>query len=387
MYVAFVGPQTPAFIQNAVQATMSFARSSSPSPYKPPQFAERIAHLAPKTKLNLAMRPTPIHNWELHKAVPDLPEDIQFYIKRDDMTGCGASGNKIRKLEFLVADALSKKCDTLITAGGVQSNHARATAVVAKELGLDAHVFLRTREHEYPEKLGAKGNVLFHNMLGVQMHLVRPVSYLAGLLPKMKQLQERLSHEEHRAYLIGIGGSNEIGVWGYIEAFNELLSQGIEGEITDVVVPVGSGGTASGLAIGNYLAGLPFRVHAVTVCDTPAYFYGHLNEMLDKLQLSQEVDAEQILNIFEAKGLGYARSTDEEIEMGLQISRGTGIMLDPVYTLKAIYGLMRELRKTGNDIFKQDSKILFVHTGGTFSLFDGRIEPYLDNKLAQTWTS
>ncbi|KAI0559684.1 Pyridoxal-phosphate dependent enzyme [Gracilaria domingensis] len=344
MCVAFVGPQAPAFIQNAAQATMSFARSSSPSPYKPPQFAERIAHLAPKTKLNLAMRPTPIHNSELHKSDPDLPEHIQFYIKRDDMTGFGASGNKIRKLEFLVAGALSKECDTLINAGGVQSNHARATAVVAKELGLDAHVFLRTREHE-------------------------------------------LAHEEHRAYLIGICGSNEIGVWGYIEGFNELLSQGIEGEITDVVVPVGSGGTASGLAIGNYLAGLPFQVHAVTLCDTSAYFYGHLNEMLDKLLLSQEVDAEQTLNIFEAEGLGYARSTDEEIEMGLQISRGTGIMLDPVYTLKAIYGLMRELRKTGNDIFKKDSKILFVHTGGTFSLFDGRIEPYLDNKLAQTWTS
>ncbi|KAI0556684.1 bifunctional D-cysteine desulfhydrase/1-aminocyclopropane-1-carboxylate deaminase [Gracilaria domingensis] len=107
------------------------------------------------------------HNWDLRKAVTNLPEHTQFYIKRDDMTGCGIFGNKIRKLEFLVPDALSKMCDTLITPGGVQSNHARATANVAKELGLDAHVFLRTKEHEHPEKLGARANILFHNMLGV----------------------------------------------------------------------------------------------------------------------------------------------------------------------------------------------------------------------------
>ncbi|CAN8066424.1 unnamed protein product [Agarophyton chilense] len=364
---------------------MNFSRS--PSPYKPPSFAQRIAHLAPRTKLNLCMRPTPIHKWKVHDAVPDLPSDMEFYIKRDDMTGSGTSGNKIRKLEFLVADAISNQCDTLITAGGVQSNHARATAVVAKELGLDAHVFLRTREAEYPENLGANGNVLFHKMLGVQMHLIRPVSYLVGVLPKMKALQEELSEQGHRAYLIGIGGSDLIGVWGYIDAFNELLSQGIEDKITDVVVAVGSGGTASGLAIGNYLAGSPVRIHAITVCDTPAYFYGHLNEMLADLDLSNQVKAERILNIVDAKGLGYARSTSEEIELGLQISSRTGIMLDPVYTLKAIFGLIRECKNIENSAFEEDAKILFVHTGGIFGLFDRRIEPFLDNGLAQTWAA
>ncbi|PXF45617.1 putative D-cysteine desulfhydrase 1, mitochondrial [Gracilariopsis chorda] len=360
---------------------MNFTRA--PSPYKVPPFAERIAHFAPATKINLSMRPTPVHTWNLHSAVPDIPPDIQFYIKRDDMTGAGTSGNKIRKLEFLIADAISKGCDTVITAGGVQSNHARATAVVAKELGLEAHVFLRTREHEHPEKLGSKGNVLFHRMLGVQVHLVRPVSYLAGLLPKMRLLQEKLAAEGKNAYLIGIGGSNEIGVWGYIDAFNELLTQGVR-EFTDIVVAVGSGGTASGLAIGNYLAGRPVRVHAVTVCDTPAYFYGHLNEMLAKLGLDQEVDAQDILHITEAKGLGYARSTEEELELGLQISRSTGIMLDPVYTLKAIYGMISELKK-GKSPLRSSRRILFVHTGGVFGLFDGRIEPHLDSSLARTW--
>lgn len=357
---------------------------NSLQPYSPPDFASKIAEHAPKHRLHLAMRPTPIHQWHLHRAFPDLPSDITIHIKRDDMTGASTSGNKIRKLEFLLADALSKGCDTIITAGGIQSNHARSAAVAAKELGMDAHVFLRTRENDKPEQLCSDGNVLFHKMLGVTMHLIRPVAYLIGVLPKMKSLAAELEQEGKKPYLIGIGGSNEIGLWGYIEAFQELIGQGACDRFTDIVLAVGSGGTTSGLAIANYLSGSRVRIHAFTVCDSPEYFYGHLDEMLGAVGLSHEVSAREILNILEAKGKGYARSTDEELDMGLQVSRHTGIMLDPVYTLKACVGLVQELRNP-DGVFDQNASILFVHTGGIFGLFDRRVEPYLDHSLARTW--
>ena len=352
----------------------------SPVPYKPPEFASRIAHLAPSSRLNLVQRPTPIHQW----FIPGLREDISVHIKRDDMTGANTSGNKIRKLEFLLADAIEKRCDTIITAGGVQSNHARATAVAAKELGLHAHVFLRTRAWEHPEQLGADGNVLFHKLLGVGISLIPRLPYQTGILPKMQLLAAQMRKEGRAPYLIGIGGSDNIGLWGYLDAFSEMVEQGVHEKFTDIVVPIGSGGTASGLAIANYLSGSKLRVHAVTVCDTPQYFYDHLNEMLKTLGLASDTNAENILNIIVGKGRGYAVSTDEELELGVKISRETGILLDPVYTLKAVFSLLRELNKP-NSSFERGTRILFVHTGGIFGLFDRRVEPYLDNSLAKTW--
>lgn len=308
-------------------------------------------------------------------------------IKRDDMTGCATGGNKIRKLEFLLADALRSGCHSVITAGGVQSNHARATAVQARELGLTPHVFLRSKHAERPELLGSDGNVLLHRLVGSHIYLVKPMPYLTGLLPKMRLLQERLLEEEgSKAYVIGIGGSDSIGVWGYIDAFQELMDQEAHLRFTDVVVAVGSGGTASGLAIGNFLAGSPFRsITAVSVCDTASYFYDHLDEMLASMGLDSDTNARNILNIIEAKGLGYAVSTDEELNLCTSIARETGILLDPVYTLKGIYGLLRELNcLQGSEHFAQDARILFIHTGGLFGMFDRRIEPHLMDAV-QTW--
>lgn len=359
-------------------------RAQAPTPYTPPTFAKRLAEHAPTHRLNLAMRPTPIEPWDLRSAFPSIPADATIHIKRDDQTGGPTSGNKIRKLEFLLADALCKKATTIITAGGVQSNHARATVAAARRLGLKAHVFLRTKNPDRPEELGADGNVLFHKVLGVEMHLVRPVPYLTGLLPRMEALAERLRQEGEEPYLIGIGGSDRIGLWGYVECFKELVMDGVT-DFTDVVVPIGSGGTASGLAIGNYLTEGLVKVHAVTVCDNSEYFYGHLDEMLKAVGLDGETCARDILNIIEAKGRGYAVSTDKELEFGMRVAMETGVLLDPVYTLKGVYGMVNELEKGPDGVFGRDAKILFVHTGGIFGLFDRRIEPFLDHSLAKTW--
>lgn len=354
--------------------------------YKPPKFAERVSQYAPSHRVNLAMHPTPIQTWDLHSAISGLPEGVEFYIKRDDMTGCTTTGNKIRKLEFLLGDALAKGYNSIITAGSVQSNHARAVAVIARELGLDVHVFLRTRDYDKPEKVGSRGNLLFYKMMGVDMHLVKPQEYVTGVLPKMNVLASQLAVVGQRPYLIGIGGSNEVGVWGYIHTFAEMIEQSVCENFTDVVVAIGSGGTASGLAIGNYLSGSKVNIHAVAVCDTVDYFYDHVDEMLQAIGLSEEISSRQILHIHEAQGKGYAINTEEELQLGMTIARKTGIILDPVYSLKATKGLIDELSRSSN-VFAPNAKILFMHTGGIYGLFDGRVDPLFDDSLAKTWPS
>lgn len=246
------------------------------------------------------------------------------------------------------------------------------------------HVFLRTRQPESPEKLGADGNLLFHKMLGVNMHLVRPMPFATGLRPRMETLADELREKGERPYIICIGGSDPTGLWGYVECFAEMIQQGVLERFSDIVVPIGSGGTASGLAIGNYLTGGNVKVTAVTVCDDAEYFYGHLDEMLVAVGLGGETSAREIMNIVEAKGKGYAKSTDEELELGLKVARETGVLLDPVYTLKAVYGIVNYLAKEDSSI-RKDARILFIHTGGIFGLFDRRVEPFLDNELAKTW--
>lgn len=354
-----------------------------PQPYRAPDFAQPIARNAPSHKLHLAMRPTPIQRWNLHAVEPNLPPHLTFAIKRDDMTGSTTGGNKIRKLEFLLADAINTDCTALITAGGVQSNHARATAAAARELGLQTHLFLRTKSANEPAQVPAHGNVLLDKLLGAHLHYVKPMPFETGLLPKMVALQQQLQTERaQKAYLIGIGGSNPIGLWGYIDAFDEMLEQGVCADYTDIVVAIGSGGTASGIAIANYLTGSKVNVHAIAVCDDEDYFYDHVDSMLASLKL--DVEARQILNIVQAKGLGYSKNTDDELKLCVKIAEETGIILDPTYTLKAVNGMLKESKRGA---FAPDAKILFVHTGGIFSVFDRRIEPQLDHSRTKAWIS
>lgn len=356
--------------------------AGSPVPYSPPEFAARISAHAPSHRVILAMTPTPIHAW----ALPNLPPNVRVSVKRDDMTGSTAGGNKIRKLEFLLADALQRGATAVITAGGLQSNHARATAVLCRELGLACHVFLRSRDLS-PDAAGCNGNVLLLKLVGAHIHLVKPAPYVSGVLPKMEILARRLLRESgQKAYLIGIGGSDEVGVWGYIETFAEVVQQGAGEQFTDVVVAVGSGGTASGLAIGNYLAGSPVRVHAVGVCDSPKCFYEHVDHMLAKVGLDKEVTSREIIHIFDGKGRGYARSTDEELEFLVRVARETGVILDRVYTGKAVKAMMDEMAKGDAGVFGgNDANVLFVHTGGIFSLFDREIESKLESAKVSSW--
>ncbi|QHO53297.1 Putative D-cysteine desulfhydrase 1 [Arachis hypogaea] len=298
-------------------------------PYTPPSWASHLNPL-PSHVFSLAHRPTPIHRWNL----PNLPPNTELWLKRDDLSGMQLSGNKVRKLEFLMADAVSQGADCIITIGGIQSNHCRATAVAAKYLNLDCYLILRTSK--------TLTNVL----------------------------KEKLIKEGRKPYIIPVGGSNSLGTWGYIEAIREIEQQ-IQSEANDIkfddiVVACGSGGTIAGLSLGSSLSTLKARVHAFSVCDDPDYFHNFVQGLLDGLNAG--VNSRDIVDILNAKGLGYALNTSEELNFVREIAAATGVVLDPVYSGKAAYGLLKDMSE--NSKKWEGRKILFIHTGGLLGLYD-----------------
>ncbi|XP_077987823.1 uncharacterized protein LOC144442367 [Glandiceps talaboti] len=339
--------------------------------YTPPEWAQRLKY-APKHRVKLTMYNTPIHPWN----VPGVPSDFQLCIKRDDMTGSSLSGNKVRKLEFLLAEAVKQGCTSVITCGGIQSNFARCTAVAARQLGMESHLFLRSTTIE-PDSIGCQGNLLLNRMVGAHIYLIPKLSkYEADIKGKMYTLAEKIESTGGKAFLVPVGGSTKDGLYGYLENFNEMLQQNILDNFDDVIVTIGSSGTAAGLAIGNYLTGSKLKCHAIAVCDDANYFHSEINHVLKEVGLNDETKSEDIIDVIEgAKGRGYGVSTQEELDFILEVGATTGVMVDPVYTGKAIKCLVHEM-KTNPSRF-QGRRSLFVHTGGIFGLFDGRMDSVL----------
>lgn len=347
-------------------------------PYSPPLWANDLPH-PPTTRVSLGLLPTPVHRWE----PPALPSGYQLWIKRDDVTGLAVSGNKIRKLEFLLAQALEQGCDCVITCGGIQSNHCRTTAAAARTLGLDSYLLLRTQDPQLTQSL--VGNLLIDHMVGAQLI---PISYeqYRRRATLMDVLAEELRQQGRNPYLIPEGGSNALGTWGYVEAIRELQQQVTQQhlEISDLVVACGSGGTVAGLALGSALARAPWEVHAINVCDDAAYFYAIVNQIYRDLQAPFR--AEDTLHIIDGyKGLGYAISREEELQLLRDVAQSTGILLDPVYTGKAVYGLMQELSQHTHSF--QGQHILFVHTGGLFGLYEkaAQLQPLFSSQPLLHW--
>ena len=328
--------------------------------YQPPVWADPMPG-KPALRLDLAQRPTPLRRWR----VPNLPSGIELWIKRDDQTGITLSGNKARKLEFLLADALQRGADTVITCGGIQSNHARATAVAARELGLDSHLLLNHRQTD--RNPGLVGNLLLDRLVGARIHLITYEEYQERER-LMQELADRLSAQGRKPYLIPEGGSNALGSWGYLEAVREIQEQAFAAgvDFTDVVFACGSGGTAAGLALGVKLSGWPVRVHAVNVCLNAEYFHKKVGSIVQGMGADYSPADLDILDGY--FGLGYAKSRPEELALMRDVARATGVILDPVYTGKAFNGLWNEL-SVRSARFK-GSKILFIHTGGLFGLYD-----------------
>ncbi|XP_072180400.1 uncharacterized protein [Diadema setosum] len=339
-------------------------------PYDQPDWTLKL-NMVPEYKIQLGTLGTPIQRWRL----PGAPEDFEVHIKRDDMTGSVLSGNKVRKLEFLMADAVSQGCDAIMACGGVFSNSCRAAAIAARQLGLDSHLFLWSSGMDLP----FTGNTLLDRLVGCHFYLI-PLDcpYSTDVLPRMMKLKEHLRETKgKKAYTIPFGGSNEVGVWGYIDCFRELMSQGLHDRFTDVVIAAGSSGSVAGLAIGNHLTGGKLKIHGMAACMDQKFFHTEIDKILRSLGLQGQdgttgVKAVDIVSIYEeVVGNGYAKNTIEELDCIEKVAMNTGILVDPVYSGKATYHLIKKMRETPG-VFK-GKKILFIHTGGVFDLFSGGV--------------
>eukprot|EP00850_Spirogloea_muscicola_P012575 SM000082S22817 [mRNA] locus=s82:150213:153369:+ [translate_table: standard] len=357
-----MAPETAA----ATAAAASARAFGQRVPYAPPAWA---AHLSPVPEeiVSLAHLPTPIHRWDL----PGLPLGTEVWLKRDDMTGMQLSGNKVRKLEFLLADAVRAGADCVITIGGIQSNHCRATAVAARSVGLDSYLILRTSSALADQDPGLVGNLLVERLVGANIELITKEEYMRIGSPALGELlAERLRAEGRRPYIIPVGGSNSLGSWGYIEGIRELeaqLQQGCAGGATsfdDIVMACGSGGTTTGMGLASHLSSVKATVHGYGVCDSPEYFYEYLQGLLDGMNAG--VSSRDIARLVDAKGQGYAISTTEEIQVVKDVAERTGVVLDPVG--KALVGMLNDMEK--NPSSWENRRVLFFHTGGLLGMYD-----------------
>lgn len=317
-------------------------------------------------KINIANLPTKIE--KLEKISKEL--GVNIYLKRDDQTGSEVSGNKIRKLEYSIKEAIDQNCDTLITCGGIQSNHARSTAAAAIKAGLSSVLVLRTNEE--PEM---DGNYFIDRLLGADVRFVTSDEYSNSRQEIMENIKKELEKDGRKGYIIPEGASNGVGSLGYINFAKEVLDfeKKSDIEFDTIVVAVGSGGTYAGIHMGNniYLDGKR-RIVGFNVCDTAEFFKEKVKEIieeskgyLDEKNL-KKVKSKNIDIIDGYVGEGYALSTQVELNYIWDLARKEGVILDPVYTGKAMYGLYNEIKKGS---FKNSKNILFVHTGGIFGLF------------------
>jgi len=320
-------------------------------------------------RIRLANTPTPL------EKLPRLSEEygVEIYLKRDDYTGLELSGNKVRKLEFSFAEAIGEHADTVLTCGGAQSNHARATAVAAARLGMKSRLILRTPDPSNPPP--ADGNILLDRMVGAEILWITPEEYKNREAIFAREV-ESLRQAGRKGYVIPEGASNAIGAWGYIRAVEEIagdiqaLPGGADRPFT-IVNAAGSGGTTAGLILGVKLMGLNARVVSVNVCDNRDYFVNAIGaiceETIEKYNLALPFSRETDIEITDGYvGRGYALSSPEELRFIRDIASAEGFVLDPVYTGKAFYGMTRELEKNPRAF---GGRIVFIHTGGLFGLF------------------
>ncbi len=306
-----------------------------------------------KKKIDLAWKPTPI------EPLKKLPHHAEIYIKRDDYTGLISSGNKIRKLEYMLFDAKEKGYDTLITCGGIQSNHCRATVYAGKKTGFDVYLVLRGESQKYPQ-----GNLLLDKLMSAKIKYVTYEEYKKRIDEIMKELAEKLRKQGKNPYIIPEGASNEVGCLGYIECMDEMKEFIEKEKIEAIYLAVGSGGTYAGLLLGKKLLNINVRLIGIIVCDSIKFFKGKIEDICHKAIIQYEIPlsirSEDVELIEGYIGAGYAISYEEEIETIKELAKH-GIILDPVYTGKAFYGMLKES--------KEFKKILFLHTGGIFSIF------------------
>jgi L-cysteate sulfo-lyase len=304
--------------------------------------------------------PTPVH--ELRSLRERLGEGPRLLIKRDDLIGFGFGGNKVRKMAIVGARALEEGADTLVTAGGLQSNHARTTAVVAAHLGLACHLVLNGDRAAAPT-----GNLRLARLAGAVIHCV-PARSDRG--PAMGALVQRLAHEGRRPFVIPLGASTPRGALGYAQAVGELIEQIPAPDL--IVHSTSSGGTQAGLIAGCALYQLSTRVLGISADDSAAVIARHvtalLQEMNGVLGIGPDTIAPSALADVDDRfvGPGYAIESEASGEAIRLLAECEGIFLDPTYTAKAMAALIAAVRERR---WHERDTVLFWHTGGTPGLF------------------
>lgn len=311
----------------------------------------------------LAHLPTPLEKLERLSREIGGPE---LLIKRDDQTGLAFGGNKTRKLEFLVGQALAQGADTLVTVGGAQSNHCRQAAAAAAKAGLQCDLILNGKKPEIPN-----GNLLLDELLGARQHWIERPQRAATLC----ELPEQLRAQGRKPYVIPVGGSNGVGATGYVLAMLELMEQlrARRQPVDHVVFGSSSGGTQAGLLLGARITGFKGQLHGLSI-DKNDPEHGEYeievaqiaNECAEYIGSDVRVTKDDVKVVYGYKGQGYGIVGDLEREAIRLMARREGIVLDPFYAGRAFGALVDLIRK---ETFKRGESVLFWHTGGAPALF------------------
>lgn len=316
-------------------------------------------------RVALARLPTPVEPLARLSAHLGGP---QLWVKRDDLTGLGLGGNKLRKLEFLLGEAQALGADAVLTVGALQSNHARQTAAACARLGLDCELILRRSSHASDAYLNG-GNVLLDRLFGARLHVLEAHESREA---HMEVRAAALSAEGMKPYCIPVGGSCGLGNLGYVACAGEILAQSREMAVrfAAIVTATGSGGTQGGLVAGMKLLGGGVPVIGIAVEGTrseqEALACRQAGETLQLLGHAVNDIEEAVTVMDEFVGAGYARPTDSMREALSLAARFEGLVLDPVYTGKAFAGLVA-LARSGR--YDRKQALLFLHTGGAPGLF------------------
>jgi D-cysteine desulfhydrase family pyridoxal phosphate-dependent enzyme len=314
-------------------------------------------------RVRLASLPTPL------EEMPRLTEILggpRLLIKRDDLTGLALGGNKARKLEFLLGEARASGADVVVTTGALQSNHARITAAAARKLGMRAVLVLSGEEPaEY------QGNLLLDIIFGAEVRVIQSEEEYV-LLATMEDVARELSREGHRPYLIPTGGSTALGVCAYIEAAMELLLQanGMGVAVDAIVHATSSGGTQAGLFVGMKLAQARVQLVGISAGPPREVVERRVTALVDDvsrlLRLDLRGHPDDLIVLDGYVGEGYGIPSPECLEAIRLVARTEGILLDPVYTGKAMAGLIDWIRQGR---FEPSQTVVFWHTGGVPALF------------------
>ncbi len=318
-----------------------------------PNFPERVS---------LIHTPTPI---EPLTRLTKMFKGPELFIKRDDLTGLAGGGNKSRKLEYLMAEALAKGHNHVITIGGAQSNHCRQTAAAAARLGLGCSLVLKGSEADHPQQ---NGNLLLDQLAGAHLYWTegRPLSEVIDDVVKEHEVLG------HRPYIIPLGGSNVVGTTAYVAAMQEAVTQ-FEAQqlnIDVIVVASSSGGTQAGLVLGAHLTGYRGKIFAISIDRTADDLKMQVGALATATAAHLGVQPSNLMERVEVNDdysePGYAVLTDVEQEAIELLAQKEGIFLDPVYTGRAMGGLIDLIRWGA---FTRAQRILFWHTGGQPALF------------------